>query len=531
MDASSTARPERETAVSTPAPTVMLGERYVLAERLAVGGAGEVWRGEDTVLSREIAVKLLREELADDPAVRARFRDEARHAAALAHPNVAQVLDFDGGDSTRRPYLVLELVPGASVAQLLRRGTLTPRQTWAVLGQASAALAAAHRAGLVHRDVKPGNLLLRPDGLLKVTDFGIARAVDAAPVTRTGFVVGTAAYLSPEQTAGRAASAASDLYALGILAFECLSGRVPFTGEPMQVLTAHRDAAPPPLPRHVPAELAELVTALLAKDPATRPSAEQVAGQATRYGNVADLVGLAADPGEPTVAVHLSTARQPRPQRTAELAALAPPTSVAPSPPPPPPSTAGGATRSRWGRVVAAAGLLAVAAAIAVAVALTGAGHRAPQHRSVSPPSGPLPVATVTLFHPGGSSGDHPDQARLAADGNPATAWYTQHYATASFGNLRPGVGLEFDLGHPAAVATMTLQLATPGIDLAVYAGDNPDTLRAGSPVASVTSAAGTVPVRLGSPVTARYWLVWVSRLAPSDGSFRAGIAEAHFAG
>ncbi len=255
--------------------TSTLAGRYRLESPIATGGVGEVWRGRDEVLGRPVAVKLLRAGYAGHPETLARFQAEARHAASLSHPGIAQVYDY-GEDG--QPFLVMELVDGPSLAAVLRQGPLPPGAAMDVVAQTAAALASAHAAGLVHRDVKPGNLLLGPGQQVKVTDFGIAHAAGSAPLTRTGTLVGTPAYLAPERVAGQGATPASDLYSLGIVGYECLSGVPPFTGAPVEVALAHHRGELPPLGPAVPAEMAALVASLTAKDPAARPaSAAEVA--------------------------------------------------------------------------------------------------------------------------------------------------------------------------------------------------------------------------------------------------------------
>ena len=255
----------------TPDETVS-GERYERVSRIATGGMGEVWRARDTILGREVAVKVLKRELADDPTFRARFAAEARHAAGLHHPNIASVFDYGELDEGHTPFLVMELVDGKPLSQLLVGGRpLDPEQARALVTQAADALGVAHEAGVVHRDVKPANLMVTDAGVVKITDFGIARAADQVAITQTGEIIGTPHYLSPEQASGETATSASDVYALGVLLYECLAGQRPFVADtPVAIALAHiRDAAPP-LPGEIPTDLVEVTNRALAKDPADR---------------------------------------------------------------------------------------------------------------------------------------------------------------------------------------------------------------------------------------------------------------------
>jgi eukaryotic-like serine/threonine-protein kinase len=255
-----------------PAEGTVLGERYALTGRIAVGGMGEVWAATDTVLDRTVAVKLLNPGLSSEGDFVERFRAEARHTAALQHPNIATVFDYGEDDGTA--YLVMELVPGQPLSQIIaERAPLSAQETVAILIQAATALAAAHDGGVVHRDVKPANIMVTPDGTVKLTDFGISRAVDAVPLTQTGQVLGTAQYLSPEQALGQSATPASDIYALGVVGHEMLTGERPFdTGSVVSTALAHVNNPPPPLPDTVPSGLRDVICAAMAKDPADRPA-------------------------------------------------------------------------------------------------------------------------------------------------------------------------------------------------------------------------------------------------------------------
>jgi serine/threonine protein kinase len=257
----------------------LLGDRYSLVTRIASGGMGDVWEATDQVLARQVAVKILRPSMDEEEVFARRFRNEALHTANLAHYNIATVFDY--GEEDNLAYLVMELVPGEPLSELVKReGPLPPEQVRAIMGQAALALGAAHEAGVVHRDVKPANILLMPDGTVKLTDFGIARAVDGSGQTQTGEVLGTPHYLSPEQALGEPATGASDLYALGIVAHEMLTGRRPFDrGTPVATALAQVHDPPPPLPRQVPRRLRQLVEQCLAKRPEDRPSSARELGE------------------------------------------------------------------------------------------------------------------------------------------------------------------------------------------------------------------------------------------------------------
>jgi serine/threonine-protein kinase len=281
-----------------PTTGITLGGRFQLTTRIAIGGMGEVWKAKDLVLGHIVAIKVLKEEYTGDPGFLQRFRAEARHTALLNHVGIANVFDY--GEEEGSAYLVMELVPGQPLSSIIEHEqVLSPDRTLSIIAQTARALAVAHAQGLVHRDVKPGNLLITPDGRVKVTDFGIARLADQVPLTQTGQVMGTAQYLAPEQATGQTATGSSDIYSLGVIGYECLSGHRPFSGESqIAIALAQVNDAPPPLSETLPAPVRALLMSMLAKDPKDRPAnaiklAE--AAEAIRNGDIS--AARAAVPG------------------------------------------------------------------------------------------------------------------------------------------------------------------------------------------------------------------------------------------
>lgn len=254
-----------------PQPGLALGGRYRLIRQIAVGGMGEVWVAKDESLARDIAIKVLKEEFVGNSDFLNRFRVEARNAASLSHAHIAQLYDY--GEQDGSAYLVMELVNGEPMSDLLEREPVLPMgKLLTILAQTARALHAAHVGGVVHRDIKPGNIIIEHTGDVKITDFGVSLAANQVPMTAAGMVMGTAQYLSPEQAVGRAATGASDIYALGIVAYEGVAGNRPFTGKtPVDIAVAHVNEPVPPLPKNTDPEFSALVMRMLAKNPLERP--------------------------------------------------------------------------------------------------------------------------------------------------------------------------------------------------------------------------------------------------------------------
>jgi eukaryotic-like serine/threonine-protein kinase len=579
--------------VSTRAPARVLADRYALLDRIGSGGAGVVWRAHDQLLDRTVAVKLLHDDLARDPATTERFRAEAAAAAKLTHPHAVIVYDIgqvdDGGD-----YLVMELVEGATLAHLFDDGPLPPGVVAALGHQIGRALGAAHARGLVHRDVKPANILVTTEGVAKVADFGIARALGDATsrLTTTGHVMGTARYLAPEQLRDQPIDARADVYALGLVLHQSLTGRQPFgEGTAIEVASRRlvddlpapssvRSDVPPALDEAIAratridpderyldgaefaATLANLVAPYAAKELATRVRRHPRPGEPATAAGTPPSNGLAAPPIVPsrrstTPVAGLPTERSAAgapatdPQDAATTAAI----STAGRPATAPGVARGGDTiadsdtatgaapppgddrRRRPGIWLALAALVAVA--IAVVVTLGPDDEADPVAEDEDGTEETEEVDTFAVIdgsdHDPFGNGEHGDRVPEAYDGDPSTYWRTQQYrGNPELGGLKPGVGMWLDLGEPSEVAEVVVSTTNPGASFTVFVGDAPpDGGQApedwGTAVAEVSEAGEEQRIELDEPTEGQVWMLWFTSLPPDDGRFRATVSEVRF--
>jgi serine/threonine protein kinase len=488
---------------------VTLAERYVLETEIARGGMASVWRARDQVLARPVAVKVLHQHLSVDDGFIERFRREALAAARLAHPNIVAIYDTGsetGEDGMKRHYIVMEYCDGGTLADINAGvGAVGPGRAVAIGVSICDALEFAHGQGVVHRDVKPANVLMTSDGTLKVADFGIAKAAFvSSDITTTGAILGTVTYVSPEQARGLEPDARSDLYALGVVLYEMVSGRPPFQEE-SQIATAMRhlrDVPPPPrsIRAGIPRALESVVMRALEKDPDDR------------FGSAREMrAALSASVGaESTSAFHTPSAEL---DDTAD-------------------SDSG--TDMRWIVPVLAIAALVVALAFAIPNVLDTSSSNGETPTAGDggvnqpPPGSEIAITASSDFDPYGSEGEHGEDAPLAHDGKPATAWETQTY-DGSFEALgKPGVGLLFDLGQPETVSRIDLSGSIGAFE--VRFGDEPPTDENGLEVAAEGSdLSGKTSLELDEDTEARYWLVWITSLPGPSGT--ASIAEVAFLG
>jgi len=461
----------------------VLGGRYRLGRLIANGGMAEVWEAVDDILGRPVAVKVLHVHLAEDESFRERFRREAIAAARLAHPSV--VATFDTGVDGAVTYIVMELVDGQTLRQTLNEtGPMAAARVVHIGAQVADALHYAHKAGVVHRDVKPANILLCSDGRVKVADFGIAKAVEesepdrpdpAEALTGTGSIVGTAQYLSPEQVEGRPVDGRTDVYALGVVLYEMLCGRPPFTGDTEMAVALQHLTTAPLAPRQVqgriPRALEDVVLRAMAKAPTGR------------YQSAAELQTAlkSADLGASEATQVVASPSYVPPRRSPDT----PPHGI-------PPSVA--RRDRRW--IVPAVAIITVAVTlgiVGVLFARSEAGRRMLDGSTkATPPPGAkdqaIPRPTPLAFDPPPGSGvEHDDELTNLLDNDPATLWSTETYSNNRLGGLKPGVGVVLQLDGPHKLKDLKVTSPSRGWSAEVLVAGAPQPTRAawGEPVAA----------------------------------------------
>jgi eukaryotic-like serine/threonine-protein kinase len=487
----------------------VIADRYELEGLVGTGGMSSVYKARDRLLERRVALKVLHPHHASDEDFVERFRKEARLVAQLSHPNIVTVIDR--GDDDGRQFIVFELIEGENLKEVVtREGPLPLRRAVELALQVGHGLAFAHSHGLVHRDVKPQNVLMNGDDQAKVTDFGIARSIDVdVSVTQTGTVLGTSAYIAPEQASGGDITPQTDVYSLGVVLYELLTGEVPFPGESfVAVAMKHiNDPAPSVLDRRpeTPTRLAAAVDRALAKEPGERfASMDEFVAELSAC--LAEL-GPEAD-ADATMIVPAAASRAARASR--------PPRGVR--------VPAGRPAHSPWPLLVP---LIVVAAALGAvglyfAVTRTNVGNlggSSPPARSARS----VHLAGVGAWDPQGGDGEHDSAAPNATDGNPATYWGTEHYRSFD----KPGVGVVLEVHSARQLKSVTVTSDTPGFTAEIQAGHS-----AQGPFATV-STSRVVGDRTRFPIEssngAKFYLVWITQLPP--GSDTAHVNEVSAAG
>jgi tRNA A-37 threonylcarbamoyl transferase component Bud32 len=478
--------------------TVLSG-RYRLEAKLGSGGMSTVYLARDTTLDRQVAVKVMHREMSEQPDQLERFRREARAVAKLSNPNVVAVID--AGEDGGHPYIVFEYVEGENLKQRIKRlGPLDPQEAIAYAIEIANGLAVAHARKLIHRDVKPQNVLIDAEGRAKVTDFGIARQLEQTGVTDTGRVLGTTDYVAPEQAMGKGADQRSDIYSLGVVLYEMLIGEVPFSADTqVGVAMKHVNEELPDVQRRRPelsAAAALVIERATSKDTAKRYESirEMVSDLETALAVEAARAG--ATEGEATTV--LKAVRQRR--------------------------------RIGWRPVAGALAVLTLAVAvIAVVVIISdgggggGGGVQGEQR---------IAVSSATDYDPEGDGDEHSDEVQAAVDGNQTTAWTTESYVTGPSveDSGKGGVGLYLDAGKPVAAGSVEVRSTDPGWDLVVYgAADSvPDSLDGWTELGSQSDMKTHETVQLqtnGSKY--RYYLLWITKLASTDDGYAVGISDA----
>jgi predicted Ser/Thr protein kinase len=461
----------------------VIAERYELLEICGTGGMSTVYKAHDQLLERNVALKVLHPHYGDDEEYVERFRREARAVAQLSHPNIVTVIDR--GEADGHQFIVFEFIDGENLKELVgRTGQLPVRRAIELAVAVADGLAFAHEHGLVHRDVKPQNVLLNGDGEAKVTDFGIARSLDVEHgVTQTGTVMGTSNYLSPEQASGKPVTPATDVYSLGVVLYELLTAEVPFPGDNFVAVAMKHLNDPPPdilqIRPDVPLRLASALDRALEKDPTRRfASMGEFAAELRQ-----SLQELGSFDAEHTFIAPSPVLRESAPHRVR-------------------------ARRPRW-PLYLLLGLLGAAAIAAGALTLGGSKGK-PAGAGAGATGVPVALAAVSGYDPQGTGGEHDADASKATDGDPSTFWYTEHYSSAAFGGLKDGVGLVLDAGRTTKVARVTVTSATPGFTARIESGSSPS--GPFTPVSGTETVNSSTTFAL-SGATARYYVVWITNL------------------
>ncbi|GAA2690171.1 protein kinase domain-containing protein [Actinoplanes palleronii] len=399
----------------------LLDNRYRLDDRIATGGMGDVWRGTDVVLGRVVAVKVLRTAMLDDPEFAARFYGEARMMAAFRHPNVVEVYDYaeagDSGGPEKVAYLVMAFVEGEPLSNRVKQGPIPVAETMSIVAQAADALHAAHDAGIVHRDVKPGNLIVKPTGAVILVDFGVARSNALTSMTGLNSIVGTALYMAPEQVAKGNLTPGTDVYALGAVAYHCIAGQPPFDGDnALQVALRHLEDEPDPLPDHVPLAVRELIIRAMAKQPADRfataaefaEAAYAAAGTPQDWKRLTGTALIAPTSGAPTVPASISAA----PMSPAPMTQPVPRPRMSPAPPPMRAPEPVAAPRVQRSLMIAVIALFVLAGGLGVAFAMTNKDDPA----DASPNGKDKPAVVTTTTTPAPEATDQFSESPISND-------------------------------------------------------------------------------------------------------------------
>jgi eukaryotic-like serine/threonine-protein kinase len=484
----------------------LLSGRFRLEERVGAGGMSTVYRAFDETLERWVAIKILQRDIAVDDSQIERFRREARVVARLNHPHVVTVID--AGEDDNYPYIVFEYIAGETLKERIRRlGRLPVTEAIAYAIEIGRALQAAHMEQLVHRDVKPQNVLIDADGRAKVTDFGIARSLEGEGLTLAGRVLGTTDYVSPEQALGQRVTPQSDIYSLGIVLYEMLTGEVPFRADaPVAVAM-----------KHVREPMPDVQMARPEVSAATAAIVERATAKETRnrYRTIEQMLGDL----ERALAIEASRAGQTTGEATTVLRAL--------------PGEAWVPWRLRFPRRAFAVTVLAAAAVAVVVVLLATRTHESKPPAEPAQPAGARPLQAVALppeaahdYDPFGTGGEHPGDVGKAIDHNAVTAWTTERYNGGTLGT-KPGVGLYVDGGGDLAARRLDLIANPSGWQATIYGAPNgpaPTSIDGWAKVSGRVDVSGSAKIPVDTHGKRyRYYLVWITKL-PAGG--QAGISE-----